>query len=867
VREAVDRRNAATTAMEGGLDRLNTTMDGLHGAIAELVDRNEAAMERIEDGESDVVEHDAITADDAALVKGRFYPAIQGAGRLLRELDRINGQVQLTVAKDVRQHGPVAPFEPAPMFGAVDAVVSALSATPGDGRMQAAMGSVRHGVQSFKDLVRGMAADHAVFAAAAADIDANHRLLAAAQNGYLSLLAFVGRTIRAVEKDASAHAATDLGQAREGVIGIVLTTLLVGAAFSAAFAQRVTEPLSALTEQVRAIRTSGQLAPLPVAPATRRSDEVGTLSRVFNLMVAELAEARRHLIERSEAALALQYDRLRLAIESMPQGLAMFDAEDRLIICNQRFADMYQLPAELVAAGTTLRSILRFRKAHDCIGEAWPGQDANRVATLAQGLPWHFIDEMPNGKAMAITYRPLAGGGSVSTHDDITERLRSQAQIARMAHYDSLTDLPNRVSFRLEMERALAAERPNVAVLCLDLDQFKNVNDSLGHPVGDELLKAVAGRLRRCLGMNDRIARLGGDEFAMLQVGADQPLGSTDLARRLIEAVSEPLELSGHQVVISASVGISLAPKDGMEADRLLKNADMALYRAKANGRCSFRFFEPEMDTNMQARRALEIDLRRALSSQQFELHYQPLFNLTTDAITGCEALIRWRHPERGLVPPAEFVPLAEEIGLIGRIGAWAISQACQQAMLWPDHVCVAVNLSPLHFQTGALVLDVMSALGASGLPARRLELEITETMLLHDTETTLSILNQLRQLGVRISMDDFGTGYSSLGYLRRFPFDKVKIDRSFIQDLPQNRDSVAIVRAVAGLCRALGISTTAEGVETHEQLRRLKAEHCTEAQGFLLCRPQPAHVIEELYFRDDPTAAGSRAGKTAVAV
>jgi predicted signal transduction protein with EAL and GGDEF domain len=365
--------------------------------------------------------------------------------------------------------------------------------------------------------------------------------------------------------------------------------------------------------------------------------------------------------------------------------------------------------------------------------------------------------------------------------------------------------------------------------------------------MGDALLQAVSGRLRAFVRPTDIVARLGGDEFAIVQMLVDQPVGATSLAARLIREISEPYVVQGHQIVIGASVGIAVAPNDGTDPNRLLKNADLALYRAKEDGRGTYRFFEAAMDAKMQARRGLELQLRKALALGEFEVFYQPLINLETNRVSGCEALLRWRNPGRGLVPPGEFIPLAEEIGLINAIGGWVLKQACTEAAGWPEEIKVAVNLSPVQFKRGTVVLDVIAALGASGLPAHRLELEITETVLLQDTEATLSILNQLRALGAHISMDDFGTGYSSLSYLRKFPFDKIKIDQSFIRDLSDQPDSIAIVRAIAGLGSTLGIATTAEGVETDEQLEKVRAEGCTEVQGYLFGVPKPANELGAL--------------------
>jgi diguanylate cyclase (GGDEF)-like protein len=408
------------------------------------------------------------------------------------------------------------------------------------------------------------------------------------------------------------------------------------------------------------------------------------------------------------------------------------------------------------------------------------------------------------------------------------------------------------VRFRENLKQELVRVRPEqpIAVLCLDLDNFKAVNDTLGHPIGDALLKSVAQRLSACLQASDTVARLGGDEFVIVQAAGAQPVAATMLAQQLIETMAEPFEIEGHSVVIGTSVGIALAPNDGSDPDELLKNADMALYRAKAEGRGTYRFFEAKMDADMQARRLLEVDLRGALARNEFEVYYQPLVDLQTARLNGFEALLRWHHPQRGLVSPAEFIPLAEEIGLITPIGAWVLKQACSDAVNWPGELTVAVNLSPVQFKSKTLTLDVVAALGASGLPASRLELEITEAVMLHDTETTLDTLTQLKALGARISMDDFGTGYSSLSYLRSYPFDKIKIDRSFVGELGKKKDCVAIIRAVAGLGGSLGMTTTAEGVETNEQLEILRTEGCTQVQGYLFSPPRPARDIPGLVAR-----------------
>src|SRR4051794_13319817 len=439
------------------------------------------------------------------------------------------------------------------------------------------------------------------------------------------------------------------------------------------------------------------------------------------------------------------------------------------------------------------------------------------------------------------------GGGWVATFEDITEWQQAQEQITHMARHDALTNLPNRTLFREQLEKALRLVRRSdqLAVLCLDLDHFKDINDSLGHPVGDALLKEVARRLGECITEHDTVARLGGDEFAIVQFCSDcEPSAVAMLASHVVEKVSAPYEIAGQQLVIGVSIGISLAPEDGKNPDELLKKADLALYRAKEDGRGTYRFFETGMDARAQARRLLEMDLRAALQRDEFEAYYQPIRDVVSGRVVAFEALLRWNHPERGLIAPMNFIPLAEETGLIIQLGEFVLRSACTDAATWPDDVDVAVNLSPVQFKNPNLIASVTEALVASGLDARRLELEITESVLLQNSEATLATLHDLRAMGVRISLDDFGTGYSSLSYLRSFPFDKIKIDRSFVSELATREDSMAIIRAVTGLGRSLGIVTTAEGVENDAQLELLRREGCTQAQGYLFSKPRPASDV-----------------------
>jgi len=577
--------------------------------------------------------------------------------------------------------------------------------------------------------------------------------------------------------------------------------------------------------------------------------------RTFPLRVLDRTLGELHDTQRS---LAVQNERLDAALNNMSQGLVMFDSSARLVVCNKRYLEMFSLSPETVKPGCTIREVLDQRVATGGFSADYvEAYRTELLAAVAHGATFSKITKLPDGRIISIINQPMADGGWVATHEDITERLLAEEKIKHLAHYDALTDLPNRVTFYERMETALHRQRRSetVAVLSLDLDRFKNVNDTLGHPVGDLLLQAAADRMRSCVRGEDLVARLGGDEFAIVQVSSTQTSDVSALAARLIEVVGAPYDLDGHQVNVGASIGIALAPTDGDKPDPLMKSADLALYRAKADGGGDYRFFEVEMDARMQARRALELDLRKAIVNGEFELYYQPIIDVKTKQITSCEALLRWHHPERGMVSPVEFIPVAEHTGLIVPLGEWVLRQACAEAVRWPKHVTIAVNLSPAQFKSRNLVPTVVNALAASGLPAARLELEITEMVLVQDNDGAFAILHQLRNLGIRIVMDDFGTGYSSLGYLRSFPFDKIKIDQSFIQDLRAKQDSVAIVRAVVGLSSSLGITTTAEGVETEEQLASLTAEGCNEFQGFLFSLPKTAADIARLFGELAPRA------------
>ncbi len=652
-------------------------------------------------------------------------------------------------------------------------------------------------------------------------------------------------------RDAAVADAVDRGQAlaaaaRNSLLaaGMAALGLLVLAAIAvAALLRRLVLPVQRLTAATTALAAGDTTAPAPGRSGLAEVDAMARAVEVFRAGALRLreSEARYRLLAENAADMIVQHtaDRRRTYVSPASRTLLGHEPEDML---QRDFAEMLHPDDRegVVAAYNHLmrkggRITCSYRLRHKDGHYVWV--EAHWVATLT---------EVPGAMLGAVHGMEL-----VAVVRDVSERKEAEARIAHMAHHDALTALPNRVLLRERLQEALArAGRGEVfAVLCLDLDHFKAVNDTLGHTVGDALLRIVTQRLLAHVRETDTVARLGGDEFAVVQSSVNQPHDATALARRVIEVLGEPFEIDGHQVVVGASVGIAIAPSDGADPDQLLKNADLALYRAKADGRAAWRFFEPEMDARMQERRLLELDLRRALVAGEFELHYQPLINPRTRRAVGFEALIRWRHPERGLVSPAEFVPLAEEIGLIGAIGEWVLQRACAEAASWPGQIKVAVNLSAAQLRAGRALADtVAAALKASGLPAHRLELEVTETAMLQDTDEVLATLHQIRDMGVAIAMDDFGTGYSSLTYLRRFPFERVKIDKSFVQELAREKsEGGAIVHAVADLCASLGIATTAEGVETEEQLQQLLAEGLTEVQGYLFSRPVPATGVPEI--------------------
>src|SRR5579871_2160592 len=544
--------------------------------------------------------------------------------------------------------------------------------------------------------------------------------------------------------------------------------------------------------------------------------------------------------ERAHEKLSEQHRRFDAALNNMSQGLCMMDDEFRVIVCNKRYIDMYGLSPQIVRPGVSMREIME----HSCALGNHPGTTAEQlfesyVAKIRSGA-YTVHRHLSDGRIIKLNHSAMEQGGWLVTYEDVTERHKTEARAAHMAQHDALTDLPNRALFRERMTAGLAQvemQGTAMAVLCIDLDNFKTVNDRLGHAIGDKLLRWVADRLRECVGPDDTVARLGGDEFAVLQFGP-QPQSAEDLARRLVDVISRPPLFDSQLTHSGISIGIGIAPVDGLDAERLMKCADLALYRAKANGRNGYEFFRSEMEQHARLRHSIEMDLRGALEAGEFHLAYQPQLRVETGELTGFEALLRWTSAKRGPISPAEFIPVAEETGMIVPLGEWVLRTACAAAAKWPDQVKIAVNLSPMQFRARGLATMVTSALAAAALAPHRLELEVTESALLEDDAATIAILHQLRALGIRVSMDDFGVGYSSLSYLRKFPFDKIKIDRSFVGTLGESSESKAIVRTIASLGENLGMETTAEGIETKEQLELVRQAGCTEAQGYYFSRP-----------------------------
>ena len=579
---------------------------------------------------------------------------------------------------------------------------------------------------------------------------------------------------------------------------------------------------------------------------------MSVVSAAFLLAIMQLSANLHRIFMRAvvarerEAALAGQFD---TALNNMPHGLCMFRADGQLAVMNHRFSEMMELPDDFVERGLSASDIV-----DACVQAGSISAASGKIilSEIEDSRARDVITTDPDpdrGRSLSWTFQPMAGGGAVVLLEDVTERRNAEARITHLARFDELTGLPNRVNFRDEIECLLALPRNGErlsALLFVDLDQFKQVNDTLGHPCGDQLLCAVADRLRAMLRPEDFVARFGGDEFVVFQQNMKSPEEAASLAQRIVDHLSERYQIDNHLVEIGASVGIAMT-SPAISADTLLKNADMALYRAKADGRGTFCFFRDEMAQTVEARRILELDLRKALAHEEFELFYQPLVNLKSGRISTCEALLRWNHPVRGTVSPIDIIPVAEDMGLIVDLGRWILRKACMECMQWPEAVSIAVNFSPQQFHQRDVLSEIRYALEVSGLPASRLEIEITESSLLRNTQLTHDILSQLRALGVRISLDDFGTGYSSLSYLHNFPLQKVKIDRSFLEGIDTDRP-LTLLRGVARLSADLGMSVVVEGIETNEQLELINAEGTvTEAQGYLFSRPVPAVRIRQL--------------------
>jgi diguanylate cyclase (GGDEF)-like protein len=569
-----------------------------------------------------------------------------------------------------------------------------------------------------------------------------------------------------------------------------------------------------------------------------------TANAAFVILGAALMALRLHVLARRRRAAESQ--RLRDLADIAVEGLLICDGETVTgVNCSlERVLGLGRdavlgLPLSALLPGLSAAEIPSTHEADAILSVG--GQSAVPVRVIAQSIA---IEGKPH-RVVAVR--------------DQRERLRAEAAMHRLAHHDALTGLANRLQFNTALAERYASRRAEdaaFALLTLDLDRFKMVNDTLGHGMGDELLRRVAQRLQRVMREGDLVARLGGDEFAILKSGATDLGAIQPVAERVIDILTRPFLIDGHILNVGTSIGIALAPNDGANPEQLMRNADLALYGAKEDGRGGYRMFEDGMNARMQARRTLELDLRRAIARQEFELHYQPQVDAQSGRYDGAEALIRWHHPERGLVSPAQFIPLAEETGLINAIGEWVLRTACAEARSWPDHLTVAVNLSPVQFRDARLVAMIRGILAETGLPGSRLEIEITEGTLMQDEEHTFAVLGELRADGIRISMDDFGTGYSSLSTLHRFPFDKIKIDQSFVRRVPHDRDSAAIVRAIATLGASLGIKTTAEGVETDRQARFIAEEGCDQIQGYLVSRPVPAARIAVLFRDPRPLAA-----------
>lgn len=632
---------------------------------------------------------------------------------------------------------------------------------------------------------------------------------------------------------------------RRIVIDLILFGLLIAvvtASLLIANRQSIKEPLSRLLHSIRMTKHGRLRRPVE----WNSSDELGLLIREYNEMVA----LQGHAQEEAQRKQAL----LEATLHNIGQGICLFDQDLNLMVWNERYIELLNLPRDLVKEGTPLSDILRFNAERGEYGDvSIQALISDRVAIARRREPYRMERTRPNGRVIQVDHNPMPGGGYVATYTDITERKQTEARMRHLAVHDVLTSLPNRTLFLDRLRQALLTARRfqrGVTVLFVDLDRFKDINDHFGHDVGDLMIQEMGQRLSRIIRDSDTAARLGGDEFAIIQTDVQNIEDTIVLAQRIIDELCQPFDCRGIRLHSTASVGITLFPEDGENPEQLVKNADMAMYAAKAEGRNNYRFFLPSMHERVKERKTIEEDLRNALDHDQLELYYQPKIDCQTEEVVGAEALVRWHHPERGLILPGEFISVAEECGLINRLGSWVLREACRQTQKWRNdgmpNMKVAVNLSPAQFQDAELVATVTHSLEDMNLPEGTLELELTESILMNNPEKAVSTLNELKNLGVRISIDDFGTGYSSLNYLKRFPVSTIKIDRSFVNDINVDPDDKAIVDAVIGLGHSLNLDVVAEGVEEPEQHEYLREKGCDFIQGFLFSKPLPVPTFEE---------------------
>ncbi len=619
------------------------------------------------------------------------------------------------------------------------------------------------------------------------------------------------------------------------LIAVVAASLLI------ANKRSIKEPLNRLLHSIRMTKHGRLRRPVE----WNSSDELGLLIREYNEMVALQGQAQ----EEAQRKQAL----LEATLHNIGQGICLFDQDLNLMVWNERYIELLNLPRDLVKEGTPLSDILRYNGERGEYGDvSIQALISDRVAIARRREPYRMERTRPNGSVIQVDHNPMPGGGYVATYTDITERKQTEARMRHLAVHDVLTSLPNRTLFLDRLRQALLSARRfqrGVTVLFVDLDRFKDINDHFGHDVGDLMIQEMGQRLSRIIRDSDTAARLGGDEFAIIQTDVQNIEDTIVLAQRIIDELAQPFDCRGIRLHSTASVGITLFPEDGENPEQLVKNADMAMYAAKAEGRNNYRFFLPSMHERVKERKTIEEDLRNALEQDQLELYYQPKVDCRTERVVGAEALVRWNHPQRGLILPGEFISVAEECGLINRLGAWVLQRACKQTRAWRDSLFsdfrIAVNLSPAQFQDAELVNSVTEIVKETSLPAGTLELEITESILMNNPEKAVSTLEELKKLGVLIAIDDFGTGYSSLNYLKRFPVTSIKIDRSFVNDIHVDVDDKAIVDAVIGLGHSLNLEVVAEGVEEIEQLVYLQEKGCNFIQGYLFSKPLPASTFE----------------------